>query len=107
MSNHSKPRKKLDKDSRYKAKDGRSSKKRSAHQLSKQKGSSSSSGSGSSRRKRVISNFDPSVFMKKVEEQTATQDYIPKNLFSDFAIEDLIKIKMTYRSHNILGQEIK
>ena len=94
MSNHSKPRKKLDKDSRYKAKDGRSSKKRSKHQLSKQKGSSSSSGSGSSRRKRVISNFDPSVFMKKVEEQTATQDYIPKNLFSDFAIEDLIKMNI-------------
>ncbi len=99
MSNHSKPRKKLDKDSRYKAKDGRSSKKRSAHQLSKRKGSSSSSGSGSSRRKRVISNFDPSVFMKKVEEQTATQDYIPKNVFSDFAIEDLIKMNIEKKGY--------
>lgn len=35
--------------------------------------------------------FNPSMFMKKVEEQTAAQAYIPKNMFSDFLIEDQLK----------------
>jgi len=99
MSNYSKPRKKSDKNSRYKAKDGHRSKKRSTHPLSKRKGSSPSSGSSSRRRKRIVSNFDPSIFIKKVEEQTATQDYIPKNMFSDFAIEDLIKTNIEKKGY--------
>ena len=41
--------------------------------------------------KRPVKKFDPSLFMKKVEEQTATAAYIPKNMFSDFLIEDQIK----------------
>lgn len=41
--------------------------------------------------KRPVKKFDPSLFMKKVEEQTATVAYIPKNMFSDFLIEDQIK----------------
>ena len=82
MSNYSKPRRKKDKDSRYKAKDGRSNKKRSSH-----------------RRKRIASSFDPSIFIKKIKEQTATRDYIPKNIFSDFAIEDLIKTNIEKKGY--------
>lgn len=40
---------------------------------------------------RVVKKFDPSLFMKKVEEQTASSAYIPKNTFSDFLIEDQLK----------------
>lgn len=35
--------------------------------------------------------FDPSLFIKKVEEQTISPVYIPKNNFSDFLIEEQIK----------------
>jgi len=35
--------------------------------------------------------FDPSLFIKKVEEQVTEPAYVPKNMFSDFLIEDQIK----------------
>ncbi len=98
MSNYYNSRKKSDKDSRYKAKDGHGSK-RSTQPLSKRKGSSPSRGSGPRRGKRVVAKFDPSIFMKKIEEQTATQAYIPKNVFSDFAIEDLIKTNIEKKGY--------
>src|SRR3990167_1558636 len=64
--------------------------------------SSGSSSSGKSRsfggrprrrpmKKRDVKKFDPTLFIKKVEEQTITPIYIPKNTFSDFAIEEQIK----------------
>jgi len=90
MSNNSYSRKKSDKNSRYKARDERGSKKKTSFSTSSRKGSSSSRGFGS-RKSRNIVTFDPSLFIKKVEEQTATQAYIPKNTFSDFAIEDQLK----------------
>jgi superfamily II DNA/RNA helicase len=92
-------RKKSDKNNRYKAREGQGSKKSSSHPLSKRKSFSASRGSGSHRGKRAVSNFDPSVFMKKVEEQTAAQAYIPKNIFSDFAIEDQIKTNIEKKGY--------
>ena len=48
--------------------------------------------SGQSRSpKREIKKFDPSLFMKKVEEQVVSATYIPKHTFSDFLIEQQIK----------------
>ena len=91
MSNYSRPRKKTDKNSRSKAKYGRGRKNRGKHPFSKRKGSSSFRGPSFRRRKRNVSKFDPSSFMKRIEEQTATHDYTPKNTFSSFAIEGLIK----------------
>ncbi len=59
-------------------------------------GSSSSTGKKTHHRSgkpkgRAIKTFDPSLFMKKVEEQTKTAAYVPKNTFSDFLIEDQLK----------------
>lgn len=42
-------------------------------------------------KQRVFKKFDPSVFMKKVEEQVTSAAYVPKHLFSDFLIEEQIK----------------
>jgi len=99
MSNYSKSRRKTDKDSSYKSKDRRSRPKRSTSPLSKRKGSSPSRGSSSRRGKRTVSSFDPSFFMKEIEEQTATHAYVPKNLFSDFALEDLIKTNIEKKGY--------
>ena len=99
MSNYSKPRKKMDKDSSYKSEDGRGSKKRSAPSFSKRKGSSPSRGISSSRGKKVVPTFDPSTFIKKNEAPAAIHDYIPKNIFSDFAIEDLIKTNIEKKGY--------
>lgn len=58
---------------------------------------SGSSGSGFARRhrggskKREIKKFDPTMFLHKVEERVATAAYVPKNMFSDFAIDEQIK----------------
>ncbi|MFI5333376.1 MAG: DEAD/DEAH box helicase [Candidatus Babeliales bacterium] len=46
---------------------------------------------GRHRSKAPVKKFDPSIFIKKVEEQTETPAYIPKNLFTDFVIEQQIK----------------
>src|SRR5438445_5857586 len=40
---------------------------------------------------RPIEKYDPSLFIKKVEEQIASVAYVPKNTFNDFAIDDRIK----------------
>lgn len=48
------------------------------------------SGSGQGQKgaqKRPIITFDPSLFIKKVEEQVASAAYVPKNMFQDFALE--------------------
>lgn len=87
MSNYSNSRKKPGKSTRYKARDN---KKRGARPFPSRKGTKPA-GKSSSRGKRNIPKFDPSLFIKKVEEQTATPAYIPKNTFSDFAIEDQLK----------------
>lgn len=56
------------------------------------RGSSSGSSRGySGRSKAPAKKFDPSVFIKKVEEQITAPVYIPKNMFSDFLISEQIK----------------
>jgi len=103
MSNYSdsraNSRKKLNKDRPYKAKDKLHGKKRSLHSPSRRIATSSSRMSSSSRGKRAIPTFDPSVFMKKVEEKTATQAYIPKNTFSDFAIENQLRMNIEEKGY--------
>ncbi len=87
MSHYSNSRKKSDKSKRYTSRDERGSKKRSSSSAMKRKSSSSPRGASPRRGKRPVVNFDPSLFMKKVEEQTAAQVYVPQNTFSDFALE--------------------
>ncbi|MGE0207353.1 MAG: DEAD/DEAH box helicase [Candidatus Babeliales bacterium] len=70
------------------------------YQFSKKKGSSSSSKSRFGKPKQKhIPTFDPSLFIKKVEEQKAAQAYIPKNTFSDFAIEDQLKTNIAKKGY--------
>jgi ATP-dependent RNA helicase RhlE len=45
----------------------------------------------SRRGKKEIQKFDPSQFMKKVEEQALSAVYVPRYTFSDFLIDDQIK----------------
>ena len=45
--------------------------------------------------------FDPSLFIKKVEEQVAEAAYVPKNMFSDFLIEDQIKKNIEQKGYKI------
>src|SRR5579862_6198931 len=51
------------------------------------------------RHQREIKKFDPSLFIKKVEEQVTAAAYIPKNLFSDFAIDDRIKQNIAHKGY--------
>ncbi len=97
MSNYSNSRKRPDRDNRYRDRDDQGGKKRSSSfSKPKPKGPSSSRGSaprGPSTRgaQRNAPKFDPSIFMKKVEEQTAAQVFVPKHTFSDFLIVDQLK----------------
>ena len=50
-----------------------------------------SSGGKPRQTSRPIKKFDPSLFIKKVEEQIVSEVYIPKNKFSDFLIEQQLK----------------
>ncbi len=53
-----------------------------------------------SRRSSVLTKkFDPSVFIKNVEEQTASIAYIPRNTFSDFLIEQQIKTNIINKGY--------
>ena len=61
---------------------------RSGH--SHRSGASRPSGAGR-QNKRAVKKFDPSIFMKKVEEQVNSIAYAPKNTFSDFLIEEQLK----------------
>lgn len=99
MSNYSNSQKKSNKNNSYKAKDGQGSNKRSSHSFSKQKASAPFRGSSSRRGNRNIAKFDPSLFINKVEEQTAAQAYIPKNTFSDFAIENQLKMNIEKKGY--------
>lgn len=46
---------------------------------------------GGNRQSRVPKKFDPSLFIKKAEEQVVSETYIPKNTFNDFLINEQIK----------------
>ncbi len=52
-------------------------------------------------KKRPVKTFDPSLFMKKVEEQSPTAAYIPKNTFSDFLIEDQLKSNIASKGYSM------
>lgn len=88
MSENSRPR--SDKKHHFKSKHNKN------HHGGKPQGNFRPHGPHKKRRmERVAPKFNPSLFMKKVEEQTASQAYVPKNMFSDFLIEEQLK-------HNIL-----
>jgi superfamily II DNA/RNA helicase len=48
---------------------------------------------------RVIKKFNPSNFIKKVEEQVQAAVYVPKHAFSDFLIEEQIKKNIIKRGY--------
>ncbi len=48
---------------------------------------------------RPVKKFDPSLFIKKVEEKTATEAYKPVHAFTDFAIADQIKANITAKGY--------
>ena len=48
---------------------------------------------------RPVKKFDPSLFIKKVEEKTATEAYKPQHAFTDFAIADQIKANITAKGY--------
>jgi len=50
-------------------------------------------------KKREVKKFDPSMFIKKVEEQIIAPVYIPKNTFSDFLIETQIKTNIKEKGY--------
>ena len=91
MSNYSNSRKKSDKDNRYRSRDGQGDKRRSSQPSSRGRGMSPARGRGFGRGSRKVVSFDPSLFLKKVEETTAVQAYVPKNTFSDFSIINQLK----------------
>ena len=45
--------------------------------------------------------FDPSLFIQKVEEQIIEPVYVPKNMFSDFPIEEQIKQNIEHKGYKI------
>ena len=55
----------------------------------------------SARPKKVIKEFNPLMFIKKIEEQAIPAVYIPKNTFSDFLIENQIKENISNRGYKI------
>ncbi len=52
-----------------------------------------------SRRPREIKKFDPSLFIKKVEEQVASAVYVSKHTFADFLINEQIKINISEKGY--------
>lgn len=48
---------------------------------------------------RPVKKFDPSLFIKKVEEKTAAEAYKPKHAFTDFAIADQIKANIAAKGY--------
>lgn len=95
MPENSRGRRKPSKQSRYSSKRKQSNKSYSS-------GPSKSSSSGQFRRPRKeAKKFDPSLFIKKVEEQISAPVYIPKNTFSDFAIDSHLKKNIIERGYQM------
>jgi len=73
---------------------GRSSSKKSTGRPAARPGQHRPSGApqgNRGRQVRPIKKFNPSDFIKKVEEQVAAPVYVPKHAFSDFLIEEQLK----------------
>lgn len=79
----------------------RSSFKRSAFDRPAQSGQHGSSGSsqGGRSQSRPIKKFNPSDFIKKVEEQVIAPVYVPKHTFADFLITEQLKQNITKRGY--------
>ncbi|MFA5306479.1 MAG: DEAD/DEAH box helicase [Candidatus Babeliales bacterium] len=50
---------------------------------------------------RKVKTFNPSDFIKKVEEQAASPAYIPKHSFSDFLVEEQVKKNIIKRGYTL------
>lgn len=50
-------------------------------------------------KKREVKKFDPSFFIKKVEEVTAAPTYVATNKFEDFVVADQIKKNIAFRGY--------
>ncbi len=48
---------------------------------------------------RAIKKFNPSDFIKKVEEQTQATAYVPKHLFSEFLLEEQVKTNIARKGY--------
>lgn len=64
--------------------------------------SQSNPNSSHQKSKRPIKKFDPSLFMKKVEEQVVSEAYVPKNTFADLPILDQIKQNIADKGYTAL-----
>ncbi len=49
--------------------------------------------------KKTVKKFDPSLFIKKVEEQVATPVYTPKHMFTDFLIDEKLKTNINNKGY--------
>lgn len=63
--------------------------------------SSNRSQQSSRRQQRPVKKFDPSMFIKKVEEQQVSPVYTPKHMFADFLIEEQIKKNIMDKGYEI------
>ena len=61
-------------------------------------GGRSGGGFGGGKR-RVAPKFDPSMFIKKVEETTVAEVYTPKNTFADFKINEQLKTNIAAKGY--------
>jgi superfamily II DNA/RNA helicase len=50
---------------------------------------------------RAQKKFDPSMFIKKAEEQVVSEAYIPKNKFADFLINEQIKQNISNKGYTL------
>lgn len=92
MSEYSRPRRKIEKNTDYRSPRGSGSGySRSSSRDSDYRRPSGGSRPQSRRAPRPVSKFDPSLFIKKVEERTAEQIYTPKHMFADFEIVAQLK----------------
>ncbi len=56
---------------------------------------------GRPQQKKTLPTYNPTVFMKKVQEQVAEQAYIPKHNFADFLIEPQLKNNIVKKGYKI------
>lgn len=87
------------KDNRKASKDAQDANKRAVSRTEKRKNPSLSRGPNVRKGNRPVVSFDPSLFMKKVEEQVTAPVYIAKNMFSDFAIESQLKANIEKKGY--------
>jgi superfamily II DNA/RNA helicase len=65
------------------------------------RGGFGSGGFRSSGPRRAVKKFDPSLFLRKVEEQAPSVSYEPQNKFSDFLIEEQMKKNIAHKGYEL------